>query len=94
MCFIDGHKLVHDMVSKDSLIISINMSLLSPTVPTIPLEFSLENVTDEPNQLLASWMKPQPPNGVITSYGLFCTLSSNQVYRLGDGDLYTYLLLR
>ena len=48
-------------------------------VPTMPLEFTLENVTDEPNQLLASWMEPQPPNGVITSYSVTCTISSNQV---------------
>ena len=45
----------------------------------MPLEFTLENVLDEPNRLLASWMEPQPPNGVITSYSVICTLSSNQV---------------
>ena len=49
------------------------------TVPTMPLEFTLQNVSDEPNQLLASWMKPQPPNGIITSYSLTCTQSTNQV---------------
>ena len=55
----------------------ISLSFL--TVPTMPLEFSLKNVPDEPNQILASWMEPQPPNGVITSYSLTCTLSSDQV---------------
>ena len=45
----------------------------------MPLQFTLESVADEPNQLLASWMEPQPPNGVITSYSLTCTPSSDQV---------------
>ena len=49
------------------------------TVPTMSLEFTLEDVPDEPNQLFASWMEPQPPNGVIVSYSLTCTLSSSQV---------------
>ena len=49
------------------------------TVPTMPLEFTLKNVSDEPNQLIASWMEPQPPNGVISSYSVTCTLSINQV---------------
>ena len=49
------------------------------TVPTMPLKFTLENVTGEPNHLLASWMEPRPLYGVITSYSLTCSLSSHQV---------------
>ena len=49
-----------------------NLSFL--TVPTVPLDFTLQNVPDEPNQLLASWKEPQPPNGVITSYSVTCTV--------------------
>ena len=49
------------------------------TVPTMPLEFTLQNVANKPNQLLASWMEPQPPNGIITSYSLTCTPSSDVV---------------
>ena len=49
------------------------------TVPTMPVEFTLEDVPDEPNQLFASWIEPQPPNGIITSYSLTCTLSNSQV---------------
>ena len=49
------------------------------TVPTMPLEFTLEDVPDEPNQLFASWMEPLPPNGIITSYRLTCILSSSRV---------------
>ena len=48
----------------------------------MPLEFTLEKVADEPNQLIATWMAPKPPNGVITSYSLTCTLSHNQVLKL------------
>ena len=48
-------------------------------VPTVPRNFTLQNIPDEPNQLLASWMEPKPPNGVITSYSVTCTLSINQV---------------
>ena len=59
------------------------------TVPIMPLEFTLENVPDEPNQLFASWMEPQPPNGVIMSYSLTCTLSSSQVCWMYN--MYTYM---
>ena len=61
------------------------------TVPTMPLEFTLEDVPDEPNQLFASWMEPQPPNGVIISYSLTCILSSSQVSWRLSTCIYMYV---
>ena len=62
-----------------SLLVVYLYSLFFSTVPTQPIGFNLNNVTDEPRQLMAEWSQPVPPNGVITAYTVTCTLSTNQV---------------
>ena len=33
-----------------------------------------------PTQLRASWLPPNPPNGIITGYTVYCNVSTDQVY--------------
>ena len=50
------------------------------TVPSMPLNFNLERLANQPTQLSASWSEPLPANGIITAYTLTCSLSSQQFY--------------
>ena len=36
-----------------------------------------ERVQDSPNELLVSWQSPAEPNGVITSYKVYCSKSNS-----------------
>ena len=45
----------------------------------MPLNFTLDNVTNEPTQLLATWSTPNPTNGIITGYTVTCLRSTQQV---------------
>lgn len=58
---------------------SIFLFFLSP-VPTAPQGFSLTQVPNEPTQLSVSWTRPDPANGIVTGYTLYCSVSSMQVY--------------
>ena len=45
-------------------------------VPPAPLGFTLGMVPQSPNTLSASWMEPDPTNGVISGYTVTCNFSS------------------
>ena len=48
------------------------------TVPSMPLKFQLSAVTF--SVLMATWTPPSSPNGIVTGYTVYCTVSQNQTY--------------
>ena len=56
----------------------------SHLVPSSPLSFNLTQIDGDPNQLLASWSLPDPTNGIITAYTVFCKLPSDQEVTIRD----------
>lgn len=48
--------------------------------PSAPIAFQLLPVDDDPTRLSASWQPPDPPNGFITRYTVYCNVSANQFY--------------
>ena len=53
-------------------------SLYLIPVPSAPLNFSLEAVSA--TELSASWLEPDPTNGVILNYTVICNITNNQFY--------------
>ena len=53
---------------------------LSP-VPSSPVSFNLMQLDGEPNQLMASWSPPDPTNGIITAYTVYCRVVSDQGFK-------------
>ena len=52
-------------------------------VPSRPLVFNLTPIGD-PNQLMASWSPPDPTNGIITAYTVFCKMPSDEEFTIRD----------
>lgn len=50
------------------------------TVPSAPLELSLQPDPMNATQLSATWAPPVPANGFITGYTLYCSRSDQQFY--------------
>ena len=48
------------------------------TVPSMPLNFQLSAVSS--SALMATWTPPSTPNGIVTGYTVYCTVSQNQIY--------------
>ena len=67
----------------------ILVALYFPTVPTQPRNFNINSVTGQPQQLMATWTQPDPPNGIITAYTITCTLSTQQVCTYVCCDAFT-----
>lgn len=40
----------------------------------------LTSIPDSPTQLMAVWSRPNPSNGIITSYIIYCNTSTSQFY--------------
>ena len=49
-------------------------------VPSSPRDLALEPVSTDPTQLSASWTPPEPANGIIMKYTLYCSRSDDQPY--------------
>ena len=45
------------------------------TVPTASLNFTLDPVPATSSQLSASWLPPDPTNGLITNYTIYCAVT-------------------
>ena len=54
--------------------------LISLTVPSSPVNYSMSTVPGSPNQLSALWTPPIPKNGIITAYTVYCNTSASQAY--------------
>ena len=54
------------------------LSMYLIPVPSAPLNFSLEAVSA--TELSASWLEPDPTNGVILNYTVVCNITNNQFY--------------
>lgn len=46
------------------------------TVPSAPRNFTLLQVPGSPTSLSASWMEPDPANGIISNYSISCNAPS------------------
>ena len=44
----------------------------------MPLNFQLSAVSS--SALMATWIPPSSPNGIVTGYTVYCTVSQNQTY--------------
>ena len=54
------------------------------TAPSRPLVFNLTQIDGASNQLMASWSSPDPTNGIITAYTVFCKMPSDQEFTIRD----------
>ena len=52
--------------------------LNSISVPSSPLNLSVTPVPGSTNQLMAKWELPNPTNGIIIAYMVYCNVSVNQ----------------
>ena len=66
------------LYSGTSIPTSLTYSLSA--VPSAPRGLSLEPVPNNSSQLSATWELPDPANGVITGYTLYCNRSDQQFY--------------
>ena len=57
---------------------NLYLSLCISTVPSMPLNFQLSAVTS--SVLMANWTPPSSPDGIVTGYTVYCTVSQNQTY--------------
>ena len=72
----------------------IFLPLYTHTVPTQPRNFTLEPVIGAPTQLQASWIPPDPSNGLILSYTVRCVTAAQTpiIVAIVGGDSVTVLL--
>ena len=50
------------------------------SVPTQPRNFQLTPVEESSTQLQAMWLPPEPANGEIIAYTIYCRISLEQMY--------------
>ena len=50
-------------------------------VPSAPINFLLVMVENSPYTLMASWMEPNPTNGIISNYTIRCTNTNSTTAR-------------
>lgn len=79
-------KLVSGKVREES---RIDLLLMSHSVPTQPLDFRLEDVLNAPTQLIARWLVPESPNGMILAYSVYCDTSLLPTVVSGDATMVT-----
>lgn len=71
---------------------TINITYLSTVAPSAPQNFTLATVDGMSTQLQASWIEPDPTNGIITLYVVFCreiggTMDDNFMVNAGTATM-------
>ena len=72
-----------------------NLNIYIFLVPSAPRGFTLNMVDGSPDTLSASWMVPEPTNGIITKFNINCTSSSllqPLIFTINSGSVFSTTL--